>query len=104
MNNYPKVEITALVVTYDSCSGLTTVVKAIDSEDTDTCVSYPNALITLEQITEAAIMLHKDDKQLGRLLRAYLNGQDVQLDGYAGLLPSVGGVTVSIQTKMLDWT
>lgn len=100
MNNYPKVAVNALVVTYGDC----TIVKVIRDEEEDSCVSYPHHQVTLEQITEAAIMLYKDDKQLGRVLRAYLNGQDIQFDGYASQLPSIGGVTVKIETKILDWT
>lgn len=96
----PKIEVTALVVRYPDSS---TRVSQIRDSDEDAQVLYPPEAMTLEQLTEAAIRFCDNDEQFGRAIRQYLNGQHVALDGPAGALPSIGGVLVSIETKILNW-
>lgn len=94
-----KVEVTAIVVTSDTVTS----VRAIRDSEEDTCATYANSDVTLEQITEAALMLYKSNDAVGRVVRDYRNGQNVTLDGPAALLPSVGKTLVRIETRYLDW-
>lgn len=94
-----KIEVQALVV-YSSSGALLQVIP-IRHDDEDVQITYPHDLITLEQLTEA--LIYQTNEQLGRHTRDYLNGQDITVDDYAGRMPSIGDVFVSIQTRVFDW-
>jgi hypothetical protein len=104
MNDYPKVAITALVVRNGSDH---TVVSPVHDEGTDMRAEYLAKHCTLAEAITAVSELYygsKDiDRLLGRMVRQYYEGA-FQLDGYAGSLPSIGNISVSVETKLLDWT
>ena len=94
-----KIEITCLVVR--GPRGLYQVLP-IAGDDTDVQIVYPNQDVTLAALSDKLIYL--TNAELGQVIRDYTNGQDVRVSDYAGRLPSIGEVKVSIETRNLEWT
>ncbi len=94
------IEVTALVV---RLNGGITQIQQIRDEEADVQVIYPWQGFSLGELTEALLRRGFSSAQIGGAIRAYSNGQDVALDGYAANMPDIGAVSVSVETKNLIW-